>query len=45
MDKLTARQLKVGIFLPAFEYMMDGQTARWADILVHNQATFSGIDR
>jgi probable F420-dependent oxidoreductase len=33
MEKSTARQLKVGIFLPAFEYMMDGQTARWADLL------------
>ena len=33
MDQSTAPQLKIGIFLPAFEYMMDGQTARWTDIL------------
>jgi probable F420-dependent oxidoreductase len=26
-------RLKIGLFLPAFEYMMDGRTARWADLL------------
>jgi alkanesulfonate monooxygenase SsuD/methylene tetrahydromethanopterin reductase-like flavin-dependent oxidoreductase (luciferase family) len=29
----TSHRLKIGIFLPAFEYMMDGRTARWTDLL------------
>jgi probable F420-dependent oxidoreductase len=33
MDHVTTHRLKIGIFLPAFEYMLDGQTARWTDIL------------
>jgi alkanesulfonate monooxygenase SsuD/methylene tetrahydromethanopterin reductase-like flavin-dependent oxidoreductase (luciferase family) len=37
MDQSTLRQLKVGIYLPHAEYMMDGQTARWRDLIVMTQ--------
>ena len=31
----TPQRLKIGLFLPAFEYMMDGRTARWTDLLAY----------
>jgi probable F420-dependent oxidoreductase len=33
MAQSNEHPLKIGIFLPAFEYMMDGKTARWNDLL------------
>jgi probable F420-dependent oxidoreductase len=33
MNQSTTRPLKVGIFLPFAEYMMDKQTPRWSDLL------------
>jgi alkanesulfonate monooxygenase SsuD/methylene tetrahydromethanopterin reductase-like flavin-dependent oxidoreductase (luciferase family) len=37
MNKSAARPLKVGIFLPFAEYMMDRQTPRWNDLLAMTQ--------
>jgi probable F420-dependent oxidoreductase len=37
MDQSTLRRLKVGIYLPHAEYMMDGQTARWRDLIAMTQ--------
>lgn len=31
--RVISDPLKIGLFLPAFEYMMDGRTARWTDLL------------
>lgn len=33
MDQPTTQRRKIGIFLPTSEYMMDGQTAHWTDLL------------
>lgn len=37
MDQPAVRRIKVGIFLPFTEYMMDGQSPRWADVLAFAQ--------
>ncbi len=37
MDQSAMRPLKVGIFLPFAEYMMDRQTPRWSDLLTMTQ--------
>jgi probable F420-dependent oxidoreductase len=37
MNKPATRPLKVGIFLPFAEYMMDKQTPRWSDLLAMAQ--------
>ncbi|HEU5101975.1 MAG TPA: LLM class flavin-dependent oxidoreductase [Roseiflexaceae bacterium] len=37
MDQSAMRPLKVGVFLPFAEYMMDRQTPRWTDLLTMTQ--------
>ncbi len=37
MDQSTRRPLKVGIFLPFAEYMMDRQTPQWSDLVTMTQ--------
>ena len=37
MNQSATRPLKVGIFLPFAEYMMDRQTPRWSDLLTMTQ--------
>src|SRR2546423_868202 len=45
MDKSPKRPLKVGIILPFFEYMMDGKTPRWSDLVAMAQcADETGFD-